>query len=372
MADLEKSRDILSINGTDVYKLDDDAKHFINKSTIIFGPSMTGKTTIIHHIMYLLKSMVPMIVVVCPLTSAEYYKSKVPDYLIHHELTKVTIENLVKRQEDLKQCKDIADDILVLENLYEHCQSKDDKIKQYKALYRETRKRVEENKDISAHEKSVTLENMEKDYKESVRAFYKAAINNNLEYLTKHKKHLLTDKESVCLRCINSNTRLMIIFDDVTEFFAQWMNYFSGDVNPFHSIFYRGRHFDITIVISCHSNKFLRKELRSNAHNVIYTSIDTVSAEIRDLPPQLKKQTLNIAKQVFDNEEESKTGIKKYRKYCYIKDNIHSHRYIIASRNGDFRCGHEYLWMIQNKVETNHVDLTQNRVASNIIGRTPR
>ena len=70
-------------NGDKINKIDDDYKIYFRRMTLIFGESNTGKTTIVKHILFLLKNYIPITFIVAPTNSSNNaFTNLVPSKLI--------------------------------------------------------------------------------------------------------------------------------------------------------------------------------------------------------------------------------------------------------------------------------------------------
>jgi Cdc6-like AAA superfamily ATPase len=74
--------------------------YFLNRSIIVYGPTNSGKSVIITHILKQLREKIPNVIVICPTNNMNHvYTGLVPDQLIHSEVTPELIKNIVKKQE---------------------------------------------------------------------------------------------------------------------------------------------------------------------------------------------------------------------------------------------------------------------------------
>ncbi len=361
-------RDIQTDAGT-IYALEKTADFFVNASTVIYGPSNSGKTRIITEIMFLCKDIIPNFLIICNQNSQQNYTGKVPSLCIKNDLTKENLIAIWERQADLKKCCNVADNLQNLAKLYHRCRSilTDTRLNTFEREYNQHVAKIKNDSSLNVESQQSQLKKLKEFYEEGVRKMYKQQIARNIGILYNIFDDL-TIEEKVCLTYYDTNPKLMLIFDDVTEMFKKWMGYFKKEANPFHSIFFQGRHNDISIVIAAHDNKFILPELRKNARNTFFTSMAPLNVSLRDSSSHERKQIQVLASAVFDVENEEKTGIKKFQKFCYIREDTRPHRYTVASAYGDFRVGCSQLWDLSKKLEGKKNDLTKNKFVSDLMG----
>ena len=70
-----------------VKELEKQYDYFLNKTTILFGATNSGKTTILLEMLYLLKDKIPSIFVFCPTSdSNKSFEGIVPDPFIWKDI----------------------------------------------------------------------------------------------------------------------------------------------------------------------------------------------------------------------------------------------------------------------------------------------
>jgi hypothetical protein len=318
--------------------------------------------------MYLCREVIPNVLVVCNENSQKNYVGKVPSLCIKNDLTKNNLISIWSRQTDLKKVCNVADNLINLKNLYIRCRSNltDTKLNNFEKEYNQHITKIKNDFDLNADSQQKQLNKLKDFYDDGVRKIYKQQIAKNLSilYSAVDEMDIL---EKVCLSYYDTNPKLMLIFDDVTEMFKKWMGYFKKEANPFHSIFFQGRHNDISIVIAAHDNKFILPELRKNARNTFFTHMAPLTVSLRDSMAHERRQIQTLATAVFDVENEEKTGIKKYQKYCYIREDTKPHRYMVATLYGSFEIGCRQLWDLSKKLEKKKDDLSKNKFATDLL-----
>ena len=76
--------------GMNVPFLELDKSHFLNQTTVLYGPSKTGKTVMIRHILHLLKGHCDQAIVISPTeVSNRSYSGIIPAQLIHTDMSTI-------------------------------------------------------------------------------------------------------------------------------------------------------------------------------------------------------------------------------------------------------------------------------------------
>lgn len=343
---------------------------YLDKSTLIFGGSGTGKTKLIEEILLLLRDKIPNFLCITDINSRKFYTSKLPDLCVQNDLTKERITAIWKRQSQLTEVCNIANDINNIRSLYEKIatRSTEARLKIFTDLKITTKERIEKsNTDFAMKREHIArIEDM---YIKETREYYKLAIRENAERL---KSISLSDIEKITLEYLNVNPKLCIILDDVTDKFEKWMGYFKrSETNPFDSIFFQGRHNNITIVFAAHDDKVIPTELRKSARNTIFTSSQALITAINRKGNAYSKNEQKLAEQIAPEifGDESKPGSEKsFRKLCYIKDEVPPFRYTVADLYPEFELGTNSLRELSNKLPQKDKNIKNNPFAKSLIG----
>lgn len=242
---------------------------FLDKTTCIYGGSGTGKSAVIAAILYLLRSVVPQILVVCP-TDREnrtYSKKMVPLPLIHYRLDEDLLRRIWKRQEALSQIYAKVNEESILRRLYEKLRLRDidTVLQKAQSAKVETIKKLEEQY-LDQRVRAEKIGEIESLYKEFFTMMYKTYVVRHRSMLTKMN---LSPDEAFALKHIDINPKMVLVLDDC-----------SAELNKIKSkegkylleqMFFQGRHVHITILIAVHDDVMLNSELRKNAYMSIFT-----------------------------------------------------------------------------------------------------
>lgn len=249
---------------------------FIDKTSIIYGESGTGKSVIIVDILHALRPFVEQIVVISPTDRQNhtYDKGIVPLLFIHYTITTKLLEDLWKRQEALAAVFTRSNNKKTLESLFGKIPANarseaDDVIEGIKRKLRDSESEINKSTTDDSVAKSKIGE-MKEECDKLIVKIYKHSITKNGAQLARLK---LSDDEQYSLKYHGMNPRLVVIFDDATDLIKKYKTH-----PVMQKIFYQGRHSMITALIACHTDKALDSELKKNAAVSIFTEFSCASS----------------------------------------------------------------------------------------------
>lgn len=353
----------------DVRWLPKAAEVYADKSTLIFGGSGTGKTKIIEEILFLIRDHIPNYLVLTDINSRKFYTSKLPSRCVQNDLTKEKISQIWSRQSNLTECCNIANDINNIKKLYERIatRSTEARITLFTNIQAAEKARIEKS-DFNYATKRDFIARIEDMYMQNLKVFYKNAIQENIAQL---RSITLTGIERITLEYLNVNPKLCIILDDVTDKFEKWMGYFKrSEVNPFESIFFQGRHNNITIIFAAHDDKVIPTELRKSARLTIFTSSQALITAINRKGNAFSKNEQKLAEQIaleIFGDDSKPGGEKKFQKLCYVKDETPPFRYTVAQLYADFTLGCSALYELADKMPKKDTHINQNPFAKHLL-----
>jgi hypothetical protein len=359
MADPD-DKTIYTDEGDPIEWLEKDVFNHLDITTLIFGGTNSGKTTIIEEILYLLKDHVPNVLVIAPKTSSEAYSKKLPSRCIKEDLTKEKIKKIWARQVYATQIYKIANDIKILETLFLMAPDRES-IVILEAIKRKAASVVNaiNSSNLDFGKKRAQTDAIEKLQRKKFTSIYKEAIKKNKAYIEKQD---LEPRQKIALEYLDFNPRLALVIDDMSEKFQVWMRMFKkSEENPIESIFYKNRHNFLTLIIAAHDDKLIDSELRKNSRVTVYTSsqslVTSLDRKSNGFTSKEKKKAMHYSTRVFSDEEEK--GIKTHQKLCYIREGA-KFKYTIASLYPDFVLGSSPLKDLISKMPTKEDNLSVN------------
>ncbi len=247
-------------------------KPFIDRLTMLYGKSGTGKTSCMKEIVYTLREKIPVAIVVSGSERSNHtYEEFIKKAMIHDDFThevegKNLIELIYEWQEMRASRYHQANNIKKLAILYNKSPSKEtstyiDSIeKKYKTLCSNTTPTSAMNKELEGERDSL------------LNRIYKNHIN---KYMKKYRNMELTPEETVILDFLNINPRLLLIVDDCASDLRKL-----SKLQAFQDIFHKGRHRFITGIISAQDDVNMDADLRKSATINIYTTANVASVNI--------------------------------------------------------------------------------------------
>lgn len=259
---------------------------FLNKNTVIYGATGTGKSSIIKAILKVLANKVWGVFVFCPTEiSNGAYRAIVPPACIHYNIPADVLQSMYKRQEELTEVCKISEDLTTLRTIYRklcaapganNTADERAKIAHWEQQYATIAPTEERHK--------AEMENL-------LRAFYRKKIHENVALTPLIE---LTDLERTAIEYMQVNPNLLIIFDDCTEILNRMKNN-----DTIHKIFYQGRHQHITTIFACHTDKALENSIKKGANINFFTDQRTASAYFERATNSFDKTTQRLIKDEY-------------------------------------------------------------------------
>lgn len=315
-----------------------DVNSHLDKTTLIYGGTGSGKTTIIEEILYLLRDYVPNFVVIAPRTSDAAYRRKLPARCIKEDFTKERLQTLWNRQYYATQLYNTANDINILESLFQMAPDREGTV-MLEAIKRKAAnliKVIDVSPNLDFGQKKAQKTAIEELQIKKIKLIYRDAVRKHRAIIEKNPG--LTAQQKIALDYLDFNPRLCLIIDDCSEKFQVWMRFFKkNEVNPFESIFYKNRWNYLTLVFAAHDDKLVNTELRKNSRVTIYTNSQALVTSINragnGFTPKEKKEAMQYAAKIFGDDDKS---VKTHQKMCYVREDPHPFKYIIANQYPDF------------------------------------
>lgn len=274
----------------------------LNRTTIAFGGTGTGKSTIMRDIMHKLGKIVCYTVVFCSTGETNTAYKELPKPLLYTELIPERLENIWECQQARIQKYKMA---RAFRTLYVECMpsSARDEFKNAQVeISRAYGSLIEmANNAVSNEDREMMREdaNMVREYMED--AIFKKLISKNMEQI---KKNLVQssdpDAEDAIkvLPCTMMRPHMAIIIDDMTEQLEMHKK------NPiFNKIFTQGRHNYISLIICMHDDSKIQPMTKKNAGVLIFTdkqSINTyVNRASNGVPTSDRKRMLGLIDNIF-------------------------------------------------------------------------
>jgi energy-coupling factor transporter ATP-binding protein EcfA2 len=348
---------------------------FLDYTTVLYGASRSGKSTIIKNIMKILQSHIDQVIVISPTEISNHaYEGLVDSTLIHDKLYLADpqgkakdntpekcairfLDRVFSRQQLLADMYYRASDIETLESLFRRLPSSaKEQIRRYSELSDKKKQTIinliNHQHAFDAGVRESKIEEVKKKFKDILLKIHKKHFKDNVKHLLKQN---LTEDEKYTLNYIDINPRLLIIFDDCA---ADLKKIFKTE--SMRKYFYQGRHNFITMLLSVQNDKDIPPPLRANTFVSIYTDLKNCLVSFEDKTSHTKEVrefVQEAAKQIFTD------STIKHRKFVYYRDDPAGQEfYWIKAQHPlkTFHFGSDALRELCNMVRENSKKLDQN------------
>lgn len=306
----------------------------IDKSSIVYGESGTGKSYIIVDMLHALRPYVDQIIVFAPTDRQNhtYDKGIVPLPCIHYTITPKLLTDIWNRQEALVAVYTQSNNINVLRILFRKID--DSRRAQADAVIAEinlqlkTFERELSQKGLDESQFKQKLNEMKEDSDKLLMEIYKTSITKETPNLSRLN---LTKQEQFTLKYHAMNPRLVIVFDDCTDLIKKYKGH-----DVMQKIFYQGRHSKITAILAVHTDKCLDSELKKNAAISIFTEMPCATAYITrpstSLDRESQQRALTACKIAFGD------PTRPFQKLAYVRHEKKYYKFIAQKREGFSFC----------------------------------
>jgi len=286
---------------------------FLDRTIAVYGPSKTGKTVIVKHVMDVVDGQIDQVIVVSPSEpSNRSYEGFVDPPLVHYRMYLADpnnpkkddgprgalrfLEAIWKRQEMMAAIYTRANDPTILAELFNRLPKKhrtegvkyitDINDKRITVLEK-TRKKYSTSPGRCTEK---TKEINEK-FRKMLTLLYKKYIT--LCYNELWERDDLSEDERYSLVYLSFNPRLLLIFDDCA---ALLKPFFNKDI--FRLLFYQNRHSFITAIVCCQDDTDLPANLRKNAFISFFTEQVVCASNFERVSNKFPKNTKEIVREI--------------------------------------------------------------------------
>jgi hypothetical protein len=278
------TKTIVLPTGQKLGHLPKDPNIFLDRSTIYYGASGTGKSVAIREQLKLLEGLINSVIVYAPTNKVNNtYTGIVDDCVIHPKLTRESVERVFAEQEKLATIYTEINNPVILEEVVRLMLD----IPMLSSVYYRTVNRVEtlnnkliektkiiKSSNISFPEAREKIGEFSDLVKNKIIELYKTAIRENRQCLLENINDPLYTS---IIKKIDMNPRLLIVMDDciddIVAISGKSKKDKSGDSKPsiMDTIFSRGRWAYITIIIAAQDDVKVTAAIRKNTYISIFT-----------------------------------------------------------------------------------------------------
>lgn len=342
------SNNNIYVDGMVVPKVNYDDLHFLNRLTILYGSSGSGKSSLIMSILNSLREKIPLIIV-CNPTNAQNgdYRGIAPDESIYDDLTADLMKRIFQRQTNVMAMYNLVRDPNHIRPLFmkiaDH-ESKD-KVNKVDSIYKKgcsDIKRSYEEDEVDSAIEELTIR-----YHKKIVKIMRAHIIANLRKL---QSCSLTDMQKTIITNFSIVPELLLLIDDCAASIKEWK-----DLEETKKLFFQGRHLRTTTLLTLQNESILPPPLRTNAHISIFTTQQIVNTFISKassgIPPDQRKKISKIAAAIFaPSEDRSRPNYKKLIIFGQIISTPHKVQWIQGNPKKK-RFGSAALWTMCENVK---------------------
>lgn len=271
-----------------------DYDMFLRKSTVIYGSTGCGKTTMIKSIMFHLKDYIPQVICFCPtdhqnVSYSEEPTPLVPPSFIHYTITEEMLKNIWDRQCALAAKYIEVNKYQVLRRLYGMVKNEkiDRIIKNITRDFSSTVNELKSKLPLGALQTRVNA--MKKSTEDKLKNLYKIQLRKQRKVVMSKS---LTPEEQQTMKMLDFDPNILLIFDDVTtEIKSLRTSKILSD------ILFKGRHVFITIIISLHDDTTFPPGLRTNTNNTFFADKMTAFRYYEKLHKSFSKAEYSLIKE---------------------------------------------------------------------------
>jgi len=321
-------------DGTQIPYIRKDPKYYYRKIMALFGETETGKSVIMQEIMYLLRDVIPNVIVFAPTNdSNNLYSDRVAKPGIFKRVSMEILEEINARQQKCMKIYAIANDMGVMQSVF--LKVADQRLRAIvNGVNREASRHLQMAVHMHADPGMRKVEEKKiKDMRDAaLRSTYKLCIRANEKQLMKDNS--LTDEQKVAVKYYDHNPDMLLIFDDCASFFMKHKN-----EELIRDMFYMGRHNGLTTILSFQGDKDIPPALRRASHVSFFTTPASAMAyaacKDNGMDKQLKKKVEKAINRIFRPDGDTPT----FRKLVYLRNDIEKIQVTLADNYDEFKLG---------------------------------
>jgi hypothetical protein len=340
---------LLLEDGTKLKYLQKKYNYFLNQTILIYGVRNSGKTTLIDEIMYLCRNHIVFPFVISQTTETGAFAGKVPINCIKNDITKEWIEQFLIKQRGRAKIYNEVNKLKNLKSLFDKIKS--DHCSNLERTINDGAERcidnIKNNPKLNFPKKKERINAAEKIRTEKLFELYRNNIRSHRLQLEKISS-TLNKIEKLCLVYLDFKPHVMMIFDDCASDIKKWCS----ESTTIQKIFYNGRHYYITMIITTQDDKKVDPGLRKNSTVSIFTDQQTANGNIErganNYTKYQKKRAELCIKEIFRD-----TGMgENHKKLVYLQTNSEDpFFYALADTYDDFTIGCPGVWKLDEKIE---------------------
>jgi hypothetical protein len=276
------------------------------------------------------------------------FTNKVPDHCINKELSVEWFEKFYNLQAERAKLYNTVNDIENIVSVFNKIPNNSREKTIEAEIIKRTNKYIEAIREshIDHAKKEEQIKEIRKASSKNLADLYKNTIRQNFSQLC--TLSYLSTTEKCVVKFLDFTPNVLLVFDDCAAMFKRWIK----ECPIIKKIFYNGRHYYITLIITAQDDKEIDSELRKNSMVSIFTTHQAATANFdrtaNNYPKHEKKRAEVCIKRIFKESMSSNN----YKKLVYVQDDSDDQFYYsIADLYDNFKIGSPHLWQINEKIK---------------------
>lgn len=328
--------------------LEKSARYYLNRSTILFGASNSGKSTILLEILYLLRGDVPNIFVFAPTAEANNaFDGIVPAPLIYKTVDIEILTEIYNRQQGATKIYNTVNNLGALRELFKRVAGQSEmaaaEMADRNAL--EIMARKEGDAALGYAERRATIAEVKEVRDDYLKKLYKCVIRAGKKRLRNME---LGDTEKYILKYLDFNPNCVIVLDDCGAILKRFQK-----EEVVKKIIFQGRHSYINIILTLQDDLHLDSSIKKNSFVNIFTTSQCAAAYFNRGSNSFGKKERERAEKIVNFIFTASSVKKDFKKLVYLRDEVDPFRYTVADVYDGFRFGCPSLWRLCNRVTKN-------------------
>lgn len=356
---MTSSKPLLLPDGkTPIPKFEPRSANTLNRTTIFYGPTGTGKSLAMRSFLKRIQPHVSFAMVISPTEpSNKSYTGMIPAPWIHTDMTEKTLkilEDMWERQEMLVALFNMAHDTETLHQIYKHC--RDENSDKNLRLIATMRSRLLQKLPKDSFKQRERRDHIKEVTDQLLVKIYRRQIDLSRDKL---KSASLSKEQWAVINNLHINPNMVLILDDCA---AELKKYMKHDI--LRKLAYQARHNHITTFIAAQDDTDITAEFRRNAATSLFTSRGTIAVFAGRTTNAFDKGTREILREVVDEVYGRASTDKNYRfvKVVYERNAADKcyFKYFLEDPPAKFRLGSKALWDYAAQIAVNDVEASSS------------
>lgn len=363
MSDVFKNKesDVKKVQDITIEKFKIHPSNILDRGIIFYGPTGSGKTTVLKHFMYVCRDKFPMVHAFAPTNEEKHELDQIfPPMCVHDKLSLQKIKEIYHRQKAASNIYTEVNNVENLAQLYAKIRTPTDEARLRLLEEKKAATVIKMSKKFAAQQLKAEREKLDRFHNARKVAIYKEIISKNI---SKFKFITLTPEQTRILDNINIIPETLIIFEDATsELQALIKEGNKKNDEIIKSFFFKGRWAKITHFYIFHDDKAVDTDIRKNAHISVFThkqvALTFFTRLSNGFTTDQRKKAQEIIQAVFN--EDGHSRFPPFSKLVYVREQDKFY-YTVANVYDDFKMGAPKLHELSEKIKKKNTMNSSNK-----------